>query len=512
MEKNMIEQFRREIEEFREITDKFYKKEVSMKDYKSFSGGFGSYAQRGGENGMLRLRLCGGRVTKDYLKFIVESVKKYQIDLIHITTCQSIQLHNLSAATICSLVEEALDHGIVTRGGGGDYPRNVMVTPLTGVEQGEYFDMTPYADEAADYLLSLIGKIKLPRKLKVCFSSTPENWPHATFRDLGFVATKDGMFDVYCAGGLGSNPKFGVCVATAVDPEKILYYVKAMVDTFITYGNYEKRTMARTRYMQDTLGQQGLKDAYLAKLQEAMDKLDLDIKVTPKEIKKASSKVHFEDKRAIEQKQNGLYSVYYHPIGGNLNPEKLEAIYETIKSMEDVELRLTPTEGLYFINCTAEEAKQLIDLTDDGAKTLFDTSVACIGASICQVGLRDSQQLLSDCVRTVQKENFADGVLPSIHISGCPSSCAAHQTARLGFRGTGKKTEEGLQPAFLLFANGSDYQENERFGDEVGILLASDIPTFLVELGHAIQKDNSTFDEWINTHYEEFLSIANKYI
>ncbi len=64
---------------------------------------------------MLRLRLSGGRISKDSLRFITESIQKYQIDRLHLTTCQTVQLHNLTADTILSLIEEAWDHGIITR-------------------------------------------------------------------------------------------------------------------------------------------------------------------------------------------------------------------------------------------------------------------------------------------------------------------------------------------------------------------------------------------------------------
>lgn len=33
---------------------------------------------------------------------------------------------------------------------------------------------------------------KMPRKLKVGFSSSPANLTHATYRDLGFAAREDG--------------------------------------------------------------------------------------------------------------------------------------------------------------------------------------------------------------------------------------------------------------------------------------------------------------------------------
>lgn len=53
--------------------------------------------------------------------------------------------------------------------------------------------------------MTFINAEKMPRKLKVCFSNSPKNIPHATYRDLGFVATKEGKFDVYSAGGLGNH-------------------------------------------------------------------------------------------------------------------------------------------------------------------------------------------------------------------------------------------------------------------------------------------------------------------
>ncbi len=45
---NHAAEFRGDLKEFHEMTDKFYKKEINVAQYKGFSGRFGSYAQRGG--------------------------------------------------------------------------------------------------------------------------------------------------------------------------------------------------------------------------------------------------------------------------------------------------------------------------------------------------------------------------------------------------------------------------------------------------------------------------------
>ena len=79
MNQELMKEFKADLKEFREMTEKFYAKEVSVKDYKGFSGGFGSYAQKGGEASMLRLRMPGGRVTKEKLKFLVDSIERYDV-------------------------------------------------------------------------------------------------------------------------------------------------------------------------------------------------------------------------------------------------------------------------------------------------------------------------------------------------------------------------------------------------------------------------------------------------
>lgn len=505
-------EWKKDYEEFEKITRQFYNGEVSVPEYKGFSGGFGSYAQRGGKASMLRLRLPGGRISKEKLGFIAESIEKYHIDKLHFTTCQTIQLHNLDADAVCELAVAALDYGIVTRGGGGDFPRNVMVSPLSGVEKDEYFDVTPYAEAAGEYLMGLIKTVKLPRKLKVCFSNSPANRTHATFRDLGFAAREDGTFDVYSAGGLGNNPKMGVLVAEEVPGTKILYYIKAMVNMFTTYGNYENRAKARTRYMQDVLGERYV-EAFTEKLQEVIDSgEDLDIPVEESSVSKQGDGTLIEDRRVVAQKQDGLYAVKYHPVGGCPKPEKMVELYHAIKDMDQVEIRIAPEEYIYVINCTATEAGKLLELLDDSAQNLFETSVACIGASICQVGVRDSQNLLKTLVDASKEWGFEDGVLPQIHISGCPSSCGTHQIGKIGFRGGVKKVDGKAEPAFVLCVNGEDVAGKERFGDQVGTILERDIPEFLKKIGQEVSEDGTTFDVWYETHEKRFLEIAAPFI
>lgn len=506
------ETWKQDLPAFREKTAAFYAGELDKAAYKGFSGLYGSYAQKGGKASMLRLRMTAGRVTPEKLAFTAKAIRDHKVSRVHFTTCQTIQLHDLDGQTAGDIMEAALSAGIVTMGGGGDYPRNVMCSPLSGVEKGEYFDVLPWAEAAGEYLMGFIKAEKMPRKLKVGFSSSPQNVTHATYRDLGFAARPDGRFDVYSAGGLGNNPRFGVKAAEAVEPSKILYYIKAMWLTFRAYGNYENRGRARTRYMQESCGgPEAYVKAYNEKLAEVFasgENLDLDLH--PAALEKAGDGSVVSGPRVLEQKQDGLYTVVWHPIGGQPDPAVLCAVSDAMEKMPGAELRLSPDETAYLINLNGAEARTMLALTHDSAKTLFETSVSCIGGTVCQVGTRDSQGLLRACVAAVREAGLPDGALPQIHISGCPSSCGTHQTGALGFRGASKLVDGKPRSAFTLFAGGCGCQGQEVMGRELGVMLEERIPAFLVEVGQAAAALG--FAAWRQANPDALEDIAARYL
>lgn len=499
---------------FREKTAAFYAGEIKVGEYKGFSGYYGSYAQKGGKASMLRLRMPAGRVTREKLAFVAQMLRTYTVPRAHFTTCQTIQLHDLDQDTVCTIMEQALDAGIVTMGGGGDFPRNVMCSPLSGVQKDEYFDTLPWAEAAGNYLLGFIKAEKMPRKLKVGFSNSPANQTHATYRDLGFVARADGKFDVYSAGGLGNNPRMGVQVGEAVEPSQILYYIKAMWLTFRAYGNYENRGKARTRYMVEALGGE---QNYIKAFREKLDEVyasgeELTLSVEPQVIAKSGDGTTVSGPRIIEQKQPGLYTVIWHPIGGQPAPETLCALSDLLANMQDAELRLAPDEAAYIVNLTGAEAEKVLAATADSARTLFETSVSCIGGMTCQVGMRDSQGLLTACIAAVREANLPDGALPQMHISGCASSCGTHQTGSIGFRGASKLVDGKPQSAFTLFVGGCDRQGSEAMGRELGAILESEIPAFLVELGKTVAASGKNFAAWREIDPEGIDRIAAPYL
>lgn len=355
---------------------------------------------------MLRLRIPAGILEMNNFQFIIDSIEKYNIEKVHFTTNQSVQFHNLKPEVIPQLMLEAFDTGIITLGGGGDNPRNVICSPLSGVDKDEYFDVSPYAKAASEFLIDLIDKIKLPRKLKVGFSNSPKNIVHATYRDMGFVAKANGKFDLYTAGGLGVNPAFGIKTTVNVEPNDVLYYIMTMVQVFMKYGNYENRAKARTRYIPRTIGEEKYLEEFnriLAEIRNSED-LTLDVKIL-EDTKKSDNSIAKKSRNIIEQKQEGLYAVKYHPALGNPSIKTLKDLYNFISTLEGVSVRISTKEEMFITNLTGEEANKVVDiLSPDNANTELQESVSCVGATICQQGISDSSGLLQKLYKWIKKK------------------------------------------------------------------------------------------------------------
>ena len=504
-----------EIEGFREKGHKFLKKELSVMEFKGASGGMGVYAERSRNTFMIRFRTPSGVVSIDEMKWFIQKAEDNNLDKIHFTTRQAIQFHELSIDAVCDLMTQALENNIYTRGAGGNFPRNVAISPLSGVEKGEAFDISPYALLVNRYFLQRITEYKLPRKLKVSFSNGDKDEAHCSMTDLGFLAVNENGskgFKVYIGGGLGQNPKIGVCLDEICDPCEVLYYVEAMVRLFIAEGDYSNKAKARIRYILDRMGEEEFKNCFKKHLAEVKEKEDLTVIIDSVEYSKKGIKTEITDSRLIEQKQEGLYSVYFHPIGGQASLKDLKNILNIIENMEDIELRLTMTEGIYIRNLNGIEAEKILNVTAGcGGETRLMQSVACIGVPICQIGLGSSQKMLEDILNYFKEKGYYKDVLPTIHVSGCGNSCGFHQGALIGLTGKKKKVNDVMEDAFELHINGTFNQGDVKLAKVYGVLLAREIPEFLYELALNIEAKNVEFEEYVEKFEYELIELIEKF-
>lgn len=505
----------KEIEEFREKGHKFLNKELTVGEFKKESGGMGVYAHRGGTEFMVRLRVPSGVAGLNLLKETYNWAKKYNLEKIHLTTREAIQLHGISIDAACDIMQDGLTKGIYTRGGGGNFPRNVALNPLSGVQIGETFDVTPYALAANKHYISKIYTYNLPRKIKTAFSNTKEDSAHCTVTDIGFLAVfKNGKraFKLYIGGGLGRNPKTSIEFDELIEEKDVLYCIEAITNLFIAEGDYKNSGKARIRYIVERMGEEEFKNCFKKHLEEVKSKGGLDLKVCNIEYNKKGEKTNIKHERLIPQKQEGLYTVLFHPVGGQLKLDILKELIYRVEKIEEAEIRLGMDENLYVRNLNGKEAEDILNFTKGkGGETLAERSVSCIGTPICQIGILESQKTLREFVELLRENSIKNSSLPRIRFSGCPNSCGMHEIGDIGFAGKKKRVLDTLSNVFELHFGGKLEIGNTRLGDYYGDILQEMVPEFLIKVAKAVEDKNLTFDEWIKNNKEEFKSIVKEY-
>ena len=338
-------------------------------------------------------------------------------------------------------MEEGIHKDIFTRGGGGNFPRNVGLSPLSGVNPDEAFDVTPYAVATDKHFISKITTYHLPRKLKVSYSSCNHDDAHCTVQDLGFIATlKDNKpyFNVYVGGGLGKNPKVGSKLDEPIEAKDALYYVEGLTKLFIDYGNYENKNKARVRYIVDELGEEDFIEKFKEYSLKEKEKGGLNLTPEPIDYSKEGIEVDICDHRIRKQKQKGLYTVYIHPVGGQLYLKDLKALLYELDKIKNPMIRIGMTEGMYILNLNGKEAEKILEVSKKiSGNSSLEESICCIGVPICQMGIQNSQKMLNTIIdyfrENVAKETMHK--LPRLYISGCPNSCGVHQIGNIGLTG-----------------------------------------------------------------------------
>ena len=515
MNQSFNQELKAEIEEFRAFGHRFLKKEVTAAEFKAKSGGMGVYAQRGGELFMIRLRMPSGVVSREHLELIHHYAQTYGLEKVHLTTRQTFQLHHLPIDAVCDIMEDALDHGLYTRGGGGNYPRNVALSPLSGVEPGEAFDVTPFALLAGEYFLSQITSYRLPRKLKVAFSNSRRDTANARATDLGFLAVRENgvpRFEVWLAGGLGNGYAAGIPLGETIDPREALYHIEAVTRLFIAEGDYENRARARLRYLPAKMGAEGFLSRYrehLAAVKAECRFPELAAGAQENEIEQAPES---DDLCLLPQKQKGKYTVLIHPRGGQLGTGELNAVLEFLRPLEEAEVRLTMEESMAVRNLSEQKARELLALTKGfRAGTRVEQSVSCIGVPTCQIGIEKSEALLSAILGELARNAEGARLLPQIHISGCQNSCARHQLASIGFSGKRKRMGEEVVDAYELFLGGGAGSEDFRLARPAGTIPAAEIPKMIGEIAGVLQKKGVAFGDCLAAQEGELEALISRY-
>src|SRR4030067_185679 len=115
--------------DFENALQDFKEGRMSPDRFKGIRVPWGIYSQRGGEIFMARVRVPAGVVAPKQLGALAACSSKYGNGVLHVTTRQDIQIHDVKIEDTGSLIEYLKEFDLSPRGGGGNTVRNITACP-----------------------------------------------------------------------------------------------------------------------------------------------------------------------------------------------------------------------------------------------------------------------------------------------------------------------------------------------------------------------------------------------
>ncbi|MFQ5846499.1 MAG: nitrite/sulfite reductase [Candidatus Methylomirabilales bacterium] len=494
-----------EIDTFDEFVQRFWRKQLSEDEFKRFRLQNGVYGQRQQGEQMFRIKIPWGGLTTDQLEVLADLAKRTPGGLGHVTTRQNIQLHFVKLTEATEFMRHLEKVGLTTREACGNTVRNVTAGACSGVCPREVFDVTPYAEAVARFLLRNPMNQNLPRKFKIAFSGCPDDEGITAIHDIGARALlhqENGMshrgFRLIVAGGLGPVPHHADVLEEFTPADDLLVTVAAIVRVFDRFGNRENRNRARMKFVIQELG--------VEKFQKLVFKERTGLRLTmggkfppiivrqevPPPRRPAPAALPDPNDAAYErwrrsnvrpQKQPGYVMVTVCLELGDITALQLRLLGFCAREFGDGTVRTTNQQN-FLLRWVPEGALgalyrvlRRIDLARRGAERLVDVT-ACPGADTCQLGITSSRGLATAIAGMVQEKHpdLAEDVKGRIKISGCPNSCGHHHLGTIGFYGGAKKFEGRQVPTYQMLLGGTWDDGTARFGKPTLRIPAKNIP------------------------------------
>jgi sulfite reductase (ferredoxin) len=471
-------------------------------ELKAYRVPFGVYEQRKSRTYMVRVRCPGGAVTPAQLRAVALLAQQFGAPIVHITTRQELQLHDILLDDIIPIIRTLKDAGLSTRGGGGNTVRNIVASPSSGADPREPFDISPYAFALTSRFMAEPDSWLLPRKFKIAFSNAGADAAQAAFHDIGFVATvKEGRpgFLVYLAGGLGAKPAVGRCVHKFLPAEDVYVVAEAVKRFYGRHGNRRNKHRNRLRFLWDAMGEQAFLKQYRsfeAQIRAAKpEPLKWD-SITPDPCGKLPAPVFVEGESferwkrryVFPHKQPCFRQVLLPILHGNLPADQAVRLADFLEPFGLDVLRGTREQNFLLRQIPESHLGNVHELVK-GWNALVDSApflgraVVCTGASKCKLGVCVPRPTMDAVIENIARANFPLDDLGDfqMNLSGCPNSCANHWAADLGFYGKAAYKEGRIYPAYNVVFGGGATNGEIALAKNAGEVPAKNLPELVRE-------------------------------
>jgi sulfite reductase (ferredoxin) len=391
---------------------------------------------------MLRVRIDGGQLTADQLRTIADVSTTYARDTADITDRQNIQLHWIRVEDVPDIWNRLERVGLSSQEACGDAPRVVIASPLAGVAADELIDPTPAVEEITSRFLGDPAFSNLPRKFKTAITGHPLLDVAPEVNDLSFVPTTHpelGVgFDVWVGGGLSTNPMLAKSLGVWVPLDQVADVWRGVIGLFRDYGYRRLRTRARLKFLVADWGvdkfRQVLEEEYL-------ERRLVDGTAPDRPLGNG-------DHVGVHRQADGRLYVGVSPTAGRVSGTTLTKLVDAAEAHGSTRFRTTPYQKLIILDVEPSSVDSLVAAVEDlGMSTRPSqwrrSTMACTGIEFCKLAIVETKGRAAELVTELEERIPELDTPVTIHLNGCPNSCARIQIADIGLKGQLVLDDEG---------------------------------------------------------------------
>ena len=385
---------------------------------------------------MLRVRSDGGQLSVEQARVIADVSIRFGRSTADVSDRQNIQLHWIRIEDVPEVFRLVEACGLLLTEACGDVPRVILGSPVAGVAKDELIDPTPHIRAIIDRGIGNPEFSNLPRKFKTAITGTRVPDILHEVQDIALCAVEHpelGIgYDLWVGGGLSINPHLGVRLGAFVEPDKVAEVWAGVTGIFRDHGYRRLRNRARLKFLVKDWGaekfRQVLEDDYLGwKLPDGP---------APQQAKPGDRGDHV----GIYEQKDGNYYVGVAPVAGCISGETLNAIADLAEAAGSNRIRLTPLQKILILDIPQANVNAVVNglraLELESSPGEFHRNViACTGIEYCKLAIVETKATAREVVKKLDEQFPTLDTPITVHVNGCPNSCARIQVADIGFKG-----------------------------------------------------------------------------
>lgn len=464
---------------------------------------------------MLRVRLDGGAVTTGQLRTLAEISTEFARDTADISDRQNIQYHWIRIEDVPEIWRRLDASGMQSTEACGDTPRVILGSPVAGIAADEIIDPTPAITEIVRRFIGDPELANLPRKFKSAITGHPSLDVVHEINDISLVGVVHPElgpgYDLWVGGGLSVSPRLAERLGAFVTAEQAPEVWHGVISIFRDYGYRRLRAKARLKFLLAEWGP--------AKFREVLETEYLGYRLAdgPAAVAGAATGDHV----GVHAQKDGRAYVGLAPTVGRMSGRILAELADAAEAVGSKRVRFTPHQKLLVLDVEPDRVDALLASVEPLGLTANPSpfrrsTMACTGIEYCKLAFVETKQTAAHTVDLLER-NLADVELDtpiSLHVNGCPNSCARIQVADIGLKGQLMKSADGGEEFAYQVHLGGGLATADR--EEAGLgrtvrglkVTAADLPEYVERVTRSYlagREPDESFAAWSHRAEEDAL-------